>query len=699
MTFFDTIKGNTNTPPTHHLPHPHITQYLNGDDAIFHRAMHLLKQDKTKQAMKVFSGFGTPKRDKNIASQCARMHPSYGSTSISDPSCTSANAIKSKNALKIITSNACVDTKSFDAIGWAPWLLAPIKTKGPGDINGVCLKIHARFRVIVGNPTNILSPHVFIMTFSVMSPHNKVHADINIALATANKDQKIRPLVQGSSILNDIAKATLMSKPAKEIRNLLPGQYHSIPGGMQTAALTAQAAYDSGCALHSEDQKSAFNLFNRSKICQAADFLFPSGAPTIKKFHSIGSPIVLSFVNSDNSHAVLVFFSHEGVRQGCGFSSFSFNLGAQFHIYNPLMSAFPETDSIIATDDFTSVVPCPPSSDPDAWEQWYDRRAEYTAKFRSLAASANAELVADKSVILLPSHAPLPRNPTRANGTVLNCTHAGLVLCGIPIGSQEFRTETLAVNACATTTKVDNLAKFAEPAPRRFLSFMTNSSNVSLDYVSSCLPSVISCPILEIVDSHIWSAVKLALSAPPTSSYSTQRDDRASRIAHLPVIDGGLGLIPMVRKSPGLFLTTIMSSVGDPLFDKYSKSLLPSIKSTYTSLCNSLDCANITTSHPLALVLPAKPKLLLTHAFAHPAVAAFKFKGLHRNVMKFQNASAKTELQLLALEPPSPYLSISDAVHILTITSCSQSSRVFSSPFADHKSEPKPQNFKLPNSS
>jgi hypothetical protein len=140
---------------------------------------------------------------------------------------------------------------------------------------------------------------------------------------------------------------------------------------------------------------------------------------------------------------------------------------------------------------------------------------------------------------------------------------------------------------------------------------------------------------------------------------------------------GGPALIPTTRKLPPAHLASLMSCVGNPAFDKFSSSLQMDASLCHAAILSQGHINNYDQDHFLAAALPVDEDQILSINFAPEAVMAFHSIGLNSFLIDYLNVVCKQDLQKLVIQSPTDDCGNTDAVHFLTLTTRSMSSRIF----------------------
>ena len=633
----------------------------------------MYKKGKKNQANKIMHGFGTAIRNENCARRLGEMHPKRMDDGTEDRSKLNKYPLKKDTILKHLKN---VNTEqSIDVFEWHNKFYEVIKNKGPGDPDGELLGVHAELIQILGDVEHVPDAVAYVLGAGCITPLNKIPDKQNKALANQGKDQDIRPVNNGVNILKNVGKAALASKAAKKAANKLPNQFSSRSKGMDMVAHIAQAGFEQGKALHKEDARNAFNEIKRSSVIEGAKAKWRSGGGLYRKYYGLRTPVFFNYKDETGKCCCDIIYSEEGVRQGCTLASFGYCLGAEVGLYEHLRHKYTEDTFLFVTDDVNVIVDCPMTDDQEEWEKWYDERADYIFFFSETARdNLNLQRAQKKSTILVPHYAPLPLELTRQNGITLAVTKEGLEMAGTPIGTDEFIFSWLTEKIRKISSKISTLELVAHSEPQIFLSMLTNSLNVSLDYLLRTVSTRRWGSLLDTFDKRVQNSVLFMLNCQESS---VERKNRSIIWMSLPRLMGGPALIPVRRKASPAHVTSLMGCVGDIHFDNLKEGLLADALFCHQDILKQCHIDNYSQGHALAAALPVDPTQILSNHFAPETISAFHTKGLNRFFMDYLNTIAKMDLQKSVLGLPHNDCGNTDAVHFLTLTNCSMVSRLF----------------------
>jgi hypothetical protein len=372
---------------------------------------------------------------------------------------------------------------------------------------------------------------------------------------------------------------------------------------------------------------------------------------------------------------VHVILSKEGTRMGCVLGGILFDLTAHHRVYQPLVEKYTDLSIRALTDDCVPMAPRPADGD---YERVYKRLASYSKDFALLGAPHGLVPNPDKSGLLIPIDAPEP-HPSLG----FKHTSEGFTVGGGDVGTDEFVKRRASERVEAAIAKIDKIMAIKEELPQMTMRMLTQCGNVLLDYLARVTPPEQLQQAAATFDGAITRSA-LSIVAPEgmaAAGLSTKRNWRAKMLLSLPTRSGGVGLIPLRAKAPAAFLAGFLASMGDPLFASTRHHLEAEVLGAHSMILQALGIAAIPAGHELASIIPPIASDLLHGRHAH------EFLSNHSNSRAVQSKivqsiSARRRMKLLASltdHLDSRVANKSDVVHIATILTKSQASRVFQS--------------------
>jgi hypothetical protein len=617
--------------PTH-LPSPpqifssqDFQNFSNGDK-IAHDAIRLVKSGRRKLASKVLNGHGVAPRSQAVADVLAKMHPNYHLPPLPpDPSLPSSFILNPKACKKKLHRDAN-NFKGCDVYGWSSNSLKCLINRLPEETEDHLAPFYDLISIL--GQTHLIPDSVpFILGAGFLTGMHKQEASVNIELMKQGKPPRIRPINSSSELMKSVGSVAVSSNSAKKAMKRLKNQFQGIPHGMDILAHSLTGAYKSRVVISKEDSGNAYNSISRNSIIGGVRQLWRAGAPLYHKYYGVKTPIFFLYTDDQGQECLSVMFSHEGVKQGDPLASLGFACGVEEFLYGPLRRKYSEVISLAASDDLNNIFSCPISNDQDEWEIFYDKLAEFIMDFDKLAKEVNLHRVIEKGQILIPDDAPLPINSTRSNGIALNVTKQGIIACGCPIGSPKFITDYIDTKIDIVKQRAASINRLCQADPQIYLAMLTQGVNAGLDYLMRVVSYKYFDRRLYEFDDFTFSCLLNMLNI-EENQLDISRTRRGKLLARLPNYLCGVGLISANKKAPAAYITSLMSSVGNPNFDKYKQELIPDADIAYKKLCTFVKCSHISHKHPLSSALPRKSHSILDNSFAPTLSPHFKTLGL-----------------------------------------------------------------------
>ena len=240
----------------------------------------------------------------------------------------------------------------------------------------------------------------------------------------------IRPIAMGNALKKLVGKAVAL-RMDKEIQSLFPHSQYGVGMrcGTDQVVHTIRRAYNKGQHIMTLDIKNAYNTISRGFLYQMVVEKIPSLLPYFVLIY--GTPSLL-MVSTEGGMAALL--SREGVQQGCPLSSFLFCLGIQ--------GILEEVESISTSSSSSS--PFPDSTNASYADDMNFGRisipqlSNVYVHIKKALPRIHLELRPDKCKILLAQGSEEVRD-SDFGGDQLQIVREGVVICGAPIGSLEFK--------------------------------------------------------------------------------------------------------------------------------------------------------------------------------------------------------------------------------------------------------------------
>lgn len=163
---------------------------------------------------------------------------------------------------------------------------------------------------------------------------------------------------------------------------------------------------------------------------------------------------------------------------GCTWGTMGFCLTAGHFVFEPMAKAHPQVVHVAQTDDCIRTRESPASQDEKDWEEVYDDIAHYIAEFSTKAHEIGMAMNMEKEMILVPSWAPLPVNPVRSNGVKLNVVKDGLIVSGVPIGTDAFMRQHADNKLATATAKIEAIVRFGNEEPLAACQMLTRPTTI-----------------------------------------------------------------------------------------------------------------------------------------------------------------------------------------------------------------------------
>ena len=422
-------------------------------------AAKLIRAGRRKAAKKTLLSNGIAPRTRKNCDILQKMHLNYNNELVIQAPLGPQAKAPAVECLSALYKAAGESESSTDVFGWRNDLWADCRDdlKDPLGVQvGRLLQMLAEDEV-----TSVAL--TFIAVAGGLLGVNKVPKEENVQRERAGEDPLIRPANSGSIFTRRLFKVATSGVDAMRAKRALqPIQMGlGVSAGPETTALVTLCLHRAGWLIGSEDAVNRFNACTRQSILEGVEALWPEGVGLLNKFYGHPAPTLYAYADDDGRECVRVIESVEGVRMGCVAGSFAFDLAEHHFVFRHLQAKYPDCIMHALTDDLVPAFQPPEDEkDEEAWEQIYDRLAEFWNDYGLLANPIGLYRNRTKSKLLLPRGAPLPRAVPRARGIMLNGVHDGIIVAGLPVGTDEFIREHSANKVQALDgkiTKVESL--------------------------------------------------------------------------------------------------------------------------------------------------------------------------------------------------------------------------------------------------
>ena len=302
--------------------------------------------------------------------------------------------------------------------------------------------------------------------------------------------------------------------------------------------------------------------------------------------------IVFYYIGPDD---VLFFLFEQGVRMGCSFGSFGFDLCIHpvLRGISDLPSEAERPDKVVLralTDDFPMAIPPPLSSSPQDVRDFYSRilnlfKGASDLLHRHTGGSFN---ILKCSLLLHTDHPPIPSDmPDFPFETVRD----GIILAGAPVGTDAFIHRHFDKELSDFASKS---AKLAQLHPQLATRILKDSLIPAYQYLFQLTPPALvqehARQFDQTVEELMITSVLQPQHRPPPVSCSDSRLSIGKMILHMPVKHGGLGLKSFRLLSYTAFWSSLACCVasGDPGLTAHSGALAHAATSAHGLLSRHL---------------------------------------------------------------------------------------------------------------
>jgi hypothetical protein len=208
----------------------------------------------------------------------------------------------------------------------------------------------------------------------------------------------------------------------------------------------------------------------------------------------------------------------------------------------------------------------------------YDELANPIGIFRNL----------DKSEILLPTEVDLESIEALAHFP--NRTHEGLVVVGVPIGTDAFVTAFSLSKAADALHRGNSLLPLAEEQPKMALNLLGCCINTAMDYCGRTIPPQLLLQAALVFDKGI-DDLRIQIMSPPGATFAPASEKRfalGTQIAQLPLRHGGMGHTSARVKCPPAYYAATLQCMRERRIWEDRHILYPKLELAYKSVCDLL---------------------------------------------------------------------------------------------------------------
>ena len=359
---------------------------------------------------------------------------------------------------------------------------------------------------------------------------------------TCRGDPAIRSANSGPIFTRRMFKVATSGEGAmKAKRALQPIQMGlGVPAGPETTTLIKLCLHRAGWLIGSEDAANGFNACTGQPIMGGMETRWPEGVSLLNKFYGHPAPALYVYTNDDGKDCVRVIESIEGVRMGCVAGSFAFDLAEHRFIFKHLQAKYPDCILHALTDDaIPAFKPPEDEKDEEAWEALYHRMAEFWNDYGQLANPMGLFRNLSKSKLLLPRGAPMPRSVPRAGGIILNGVYDGIIVAGLPVGTDEFIREHSASKVQTLNDKITKVESLREHDAHIAVRLLIEVVNSALNYSARGTPTPLLLEAAETMRCKVEGSQECCLEVAHgnRTTFSKERRERGLTLASLAVRD------------------------------------------------------------------------------------------------------------------------------------------------------------------
>ena len=438
-----------------------------------------------------------------------------------------------------------------DCFGWSAGLLFPLR--GQRKRGRFISFIHQVAR-LVARIANAQVPEIFadILTCGNLLALHKLDADEQAERVAEGLPPALRPVNQGCNLLKWGLKLAVRSPAARAAaKKLEPLQLGLAKRGPEAFAHSLRAMREQGYAILKTDFTNGFNALSRQAVLDAVQKRCPELTSLFNLFYTVDGA---GFFIVEGS--VEIVWSAEGVRQGCPFGSFGFDLALQDTLER-CAKGDPDITVRAVTDDANLAILIP--SDRVKAVAVLDRLRTALAELEKDAKqNLNLELNRDKCALLLPPGHPFLQSDLDIFQDVNLPTH-GMRVAGAPIGDDSYCSEFVKQKVTAAVAKCCAL-KGLDPQVAMLL--LRRCCAPLLNFLAQVVPPSLTAPHFAHFDQEL-AGITLELLTLPGRPGLVCEEDRLSTFKQrlrLPTRFNGAGLLGVDGIGPAAFAGSVIGS-------------------------------------------------------------------------------------------------------------------------------------------
>ena len=659
-----------------------------GGDPSAKFAARLIRAGRNQAAKRVLLSNGLAPRTKATADALEVLHLNYNEPlrlPIPQGRQVHANAVDCIDEIyKAAGKSECTP----DVFGWRDDFWADCK----GDRTNPLAVQAGRLQEIMSTPKNLPVALSFIATAGALQALNKVSKEESSTRAENGEEVLVRPINQGVIFTRRLMSvATKDASACKAKRSLQPIQMGlGVSAGPEITALTALALFRAGCLVGKEDAVNGFNATKRQAILDGSAAIWPEGGDLLNFFYGHPSPAIFTYRDDEGKECIRFIEGVEGARQGDVAGSFTFDMAEHHFIFSNLAALYPECFMHALTDDLIPIFELPEDpTDTDGFERAYNRYAAFWHDYNRLANPIGLFLNTKKSELLLPPHAPRPLNIPRAGGMVLNPVYDGIIIGGLPVGTDDFILEASQAKVASLKTKIEKVKTLRDNDAHIAVRTIVQAVNSALCYWVRGTPTRLVLPAATKMQRMVEKALEYCLETAYVTQpeFSQERLRRGHTLASLPLRDGGWGLTPVTDVAAPAFLATLLAASHDHTFRHVRHWLSEDATWAYERVKGTLSPAGW---HLAGRVLPDAPEQLVEGDFAlNLSINKHSRFKVQATLVQLLQKETKDSLRTTMAEVDDllNYRNCSkeDATHIMALTAKSQMSRAMASNLGNPK--------------
>jgi hypothetical protein len=658
-----------------------------GEATLANRSAKLFRKGRRKEAKRTMASNGAAPRCQAVADHIATLHPNHHTPPTFTPDALPLEP--NVNGLHSIIKKSTSHIKAIDPYGAASDFFKPVVTAAATGNRPPPMRILAHYYDVLSRSSMVSQGVSFISTLGLLAALNKVPMAANIKLIEEKQKPEIRPVNGGPLHFKLAAKGLVNSDSGKNAAENLDNQYSFAKNGMDKIVHILNANYAQDFSIESTDFKCAFNYLKKKAMMETVKTHWPDALDFFQKYYFHPSPILYYHYDNQGAQILRVMWSTEGPRQGCPLGSLAFNLTVGHQLYHPFAELYPHLTMVAATDDaYKCRSNTPKTADKNEWKSFLDSVCGEAIVFKDMAFDIGLEVVPRKCIFLVPVYAPFPDKSTHEHkGMILNITKKGISACGSSCGTDEFKADYFAGKVTAAVVRIGGIDKITQNDPQVGAQLLAQCGNVLLDHLTHTHDAITLNPDdLNRFDDKIMDSIYKGANT-DVRTVSTNRRKMVEHLCRTPTSRGGKGLTAINVKAAPKLIASFMASLTDPLLQDASFALKGVVVRNHTRICELLCTPSIDSSHPLASILPLDPADMIYDPSNPQADEAFtNTRGVAgaiiSNIQRIREAAVKLEARPTRYDSESRK---SDFVHLVTLSSFSQLSRVFNVNLGDKR--------------